>query len=1074
MTVALAGLALLLGCDDGGSAATEVDAGVKFDAETPADAGGGDAEDAEAPVGSECLDDDACAADEYCDVAADGTGSLTCRSGCRTAPDSCTAVDGSAVCDPDTRGCVARPCEDDSVCPGGEYCDTAAGACAPGCRTEPDSCGGEADCDPESRSCVAVGVCCAANDACALTREAACDGDFFGEIRSCQPDPCTAECASDDACDLRDWCTPRGRCERGCRPGVQGTCPDGEVCDPATRACGPGACGADADCEDWQYCGGDGRCAAGCRTEPDNCEVPTRCDGANRCRVFCDDDAQCGEDERCDPRTESCRPTCDPATHDGCEADEACDEETLRCVLGCRDDAGELDGGDDEPGRATVLRRADGPTWSIPGRAACAGDTDYYGIALSPGERVEVELSTDAAPGTLTLRLLQPDGTPAAEDASAEAQRRIRFPAPGAARVEQGTWRIAVIPAPGSPAAQYDLEVRVSTAIPPCFSDDRDPMDDRVAGATNTGQRQREDFEESFRGDLCGADVDWWCFPMTTDDGLEVTLVAPESCGPLTGELFEQGEADGEAFYRTGAAEVADAGDGPVEIYRFDGDPESGRFSDSNWCLRVSSADEAAFCEGYDLTLGFRRRGAICGDDVEPNDRLDQSVELDGDGPIADIEGNLPVDADLVVPRALRICRGDVDLFRMQVVPGDVLSAWILGDDETGALEVGFLDAEGRARGSTAEVSRGDDPPSKAVTFAAGRETVHVRVSGVGAGEGSYQIVVRREVGDASCARDIAEQDDRNDASDVATLLEADGDGRPVLQNAAICTEQGAARDDDWYRFEVPDDGTRLCLEAAFRQREGNVELELFRAAEVGDMCESDDSCVAAGSGRCVLGRCQPIVAQATSRDDGEFIALPPSEVEAGSYFLRAFAGADETVSYDLTVTQVPPPADEDAVCDPDWRERARPNDNAEIASDLGAGRISVCDAWLCHEERGPGDWYRVHVPAGADRTVHVGFSPMDGSLLLTGIDPEQGVDGIAESAELGTSVQCLNIQGGPAPTDVFVNVAADAVAMDGDRRVDYVLQVSPTDLQRTPRGACDTLSGGLFVHIAWPLLLLE
>ena len=78
------------------------------------------------------------------------------------------------------------------------------------------------------------------------------------------------------------------------------------------------------------------------------------------------------------------------------------------------------------------------------------------------------------------------------------------------------------------------------------------------------------------------------------------------------------------------------------------------------------------------------------------------------------------------------------------------------------------------------------------------------------------------------------------------------------------------------------------------------------------------------------------------------------------------------------------------------------------------------------------------------------------------------------EALEVQTTAQGSNGRGGEVATSLYLAVAADAVADDGDRRVDYTLRVVPTDLEAEPRGACDRLNGGLYDYIEWPTATLD
>ncbi len=1026
-------------CDDEGGGSTPV----ANDA-APEDAARGDAAPVDAaPVDAAvdvCVLDRDCADDRYCRVT-EGELEGACAPGCRTSPDSCEADEPRTFCDAASRACVGKPCEADGDCDAGRWCDD--GTCRVGCRLGGEDCADEAApsaCDPATHTCRPLAACCSAGDACSLTLDGACEGQRLVGVTACDPLPCTARCARDAECDVTEYCDSFGRCRGGCRVDDPGSCAPDERCAPTTRRCVQALCSADDECAVWQYCDGL-RCQTGCRTEPDTCEDGLRCDAARTCRPICVEDADCPAGF-CDVAARLCRPPCDPATHLPCAAGERCDADTARCVPGCADDAL----GDAVP----ALGNGEASE-----RVVCPGLVDRSTVALGAGERVQLTLGYDAATGgPLTLRLVDADGAVLVVDAGLDAPRVLRFPALGAPAWPGGDVHVEVL---GPRRTPYQLEVAVGR----CFADARDPGDDAAATATPAGRRQRDRFTDAWQGSVCRDDVDFYCFPMVADDGLLMNLVAPAGCDALRPTLaprarFEAGDA--ESLPVTTAA-----GPAGETVYRALGEAEAGAFTDEMWCLRVAGAAADAQCEDYDLSLEFLRRGTLCTDALEPNDGLAAAAPLDGEGLLAAADGRLPTGVDLELPLTLELCEGEVDLFRFQADERDVLRAWLESEDVRGELTVQLLDAEGQARGDVGRVTSRAADARIALTIAPTADTYYVRVAGQAASTGRYRLFVRREMAAGVCAEDLHELPDvRNDLSaDASVLMPADG--RATVKNAAICDPAADRRDEDWYRFVLPEDANALCVEARFQNADGDLDLMLFRSGAGGPPCGAGGSCA---EGFCVEGRCAEPVDEASTTASGEFVHLARGEAEPGVYFARVFGAGMANNTYDLTLSQVPAQVD---ACLRDFREREQANDDPRTATDLGARRAVVCDAWLCRNERASGDWYRVHVPARADRTVHLSFAPRtDGTLLLGFVDPENPA-AATESAELQASVQCLNIEGGPTGVDVFVGVTADTIVDDGDSRVDYVLQVAPTDLARTPRGACDTLSGGLFRHLAWP-----
>ena len=185
----------------------------------------------------------------------------------------------------------------------------------------------------------------------------------------------------------------------------------------------------------------------------------------------------------------------------------------------------------------------------------------------------------------------------------------------------------------------------------------------------------------------------------------------------------------------------------------------------------------------------------------------------------------------------------------------------------------------------------------------------------------------------------------------------------------------------------------------------------------------------------------------------------------SGEYFVLV-DGADSTEenSYNLAIS-VTPPSDE---CLPDWREQDAPNNNEANATDLGAGEAAVCDAWLCadrandNDERLLGDNYRLLVPAGEDRTVHLSYSRFtDGSALLSYLllDDEGNALDFQENPDPNRQAnsECMVIRGGATDASVVVLVSGDVTINDGDKRIDYSLWVRPTDVARDgANGRCE------------------
>ncbi|MCA9544516.1 MAG: PKD domain-containing protein [Myxococcales bacterium] len=289
----------------------------------------------------------------------------------------------------------------------------------------------------------------------------------------------------------------------------------------------------------------------------------------------------------------------------------------------------------------------------------------------------------------------------------------------------------------------------------------------------------------------------------------------------------------------------------------------------------------------------------------------------------------------------------------------------------------------------------------------------------------------------ADCAADPAEINGRNDAPENATVLGADN--RYVVDNQTICNNAAAA-DVDYFRFTIDENNARLVVRLLHNRAAGDLDLRLYNAANGGQIADS------------------------STAFDTEIIDVPRGQLAQGDYLLRVRSRAEAQGDYQLEVTVVPP---SDPCVDDAWEG---PNGNNVLGSAVplpGEARLGA--TWVCSAERRTGDWFRVDL-TDTDKTVHIRYArDVDGQLRLAAMNGD--LSAFTESLEVQTNAQCINLRATGQNTPVFLNVTASTVFSDGDDRVDYVLQVVDTDLDQDPRGACDTLSGGLFRFVQWPTL---
>lgn len=293
----------------------------------------------------------------------------------------------------------------------------------------------------------------------------------------------------------------------------------------------------------------------------------------------------------------------------------------------------------------------------------------------------------------------------------------------------------------------------------------------------------------------------------------------------------------------------------------------------------------------------------------------------------------------------------------------------------------------------------------------------------------------------ADCANDPAELEARNDTVDEPTIV--DIDRQLVIDDGTLCNSADAA-DADFYGFEVPRGDMRLAVTLT-HPAAVDLDLRLYNAATGVQ------------------------VAQSNTGYTTEIIAIPRGQLRAGDYAVRVASPDGAEADYTLSIALLPA----STPCLPDGYEGPGGNDRPDQSTPMSTP-LRLADAWICAAERQAGDWFRVPV-TDTDLTIHVGFNRQDALMSVSANTVRNGnIGAYAESVEVGTSVQCINVEANGNPTDVFVNIKAETIFSEPsgvDDRGDYVLQVVPTDLAASPRGACDDLSNGLFDFVVWPTL---
>lgn len=1064
-------------------------------------AGGGDMGDAMRPPPSSCVLDTNCPEGQYCEKAADALEGI-CVDGCRAA--SCAM---GQVCIAATHLCG---CAEDAGCPMGEVCEVETGLCGPAVvvcdPNDPVACPQGEVCNVESGACVGAAVCCngAVRSTCGLVpaEGGACDGSILAARDACDPNPCGPACAIDGDCGDDRFCSVDDSCIEGCREGQPSDCPDGLFCDPDKHSCEQlpeGPCQMDLECPDGTFCdvGGSGMCEPGCRANSDDCEGGLICDEMHIC-VACEMDLECGPGNYCDPDF-GCREDCIQDVD--CADGEYCDvsvPDDGRCVEGCRDN-------EFVPPNRDPMTAAEIPIVNsfgqIQGALVCGNSSDFFKVNLVQGARMQVDLAFDDAGGDLKLRLYDDDGvTVVGEAIQPGSPKRLRHTSMAGLGVERpGDYYIEVY-SEEAVDLRFDVTVVVIDSLDACFPDQSE-LENGGMGWNNQDNAMpvawagiRDEEVLNFRGSICGADEDWFVFPAHNDNaGLSLELNVAGLLGGAVVEIYATDRLRlglGNPNYATGAGVVTPQG---TSRYTLSVARDSGGLSNQDYFIRVRGQDRQSVLDDYGLIVNLLASGDGCElDAAEPNDQI---VDV---GPNADLDlmagisaaGLLRPGVDLEVPVALSLCIRETDYFHFTAEGGEQIAAWALSDGLAGEAVVEIIDAQGALRGQGGRMTPVAAPRQAASYNGAPAGEYHVRVRALNAGMArEYTLFINRSP-TMACGSDVAEVGAggmRNDTFATAvSLAAADGAGNRFEESGVICNVPPNTPDLDWYEFDVPVANSRICSTVGFNHGAGDLDLRLFQCDDdaAADLacnnaaicqqqgasnfclngncgCRSDADCDIDGrpglgplEGRCVASRCRLPLSASLHDGSPEVIDVSRGESPPGCYsVLVSGAAAIDQNAYDLQVTVSPPTNP----CVADWQEQDQDNDDQPRAVELGGAEHSICDAWVCSDERGVGDWYALDIPPGEDRTIFLSYAVFtDGLVLLTFIGPDEQFFDMASEPQFSPQVpsQCLNVHAG-AGGRAYVLVTGDAMRNNGDDQIDYSLRILPTDLDAEDTGKC-------------------
>ena len=626
---------------------------------------------------------------------------------------------------------------------------------------------------------------------------------------------------------------------------------------------------------------------------------------------------------------------------------------------------------------------------------------------------------------------------------------------------------------------QYRIDVAVADATASCFPDARElgAGDDIRSNGTEIpvlGLRS----EYSVTGTSCGNDTDWFKINLNPNDGLQL-------------DLRKDAGDDLDLFLIAANQNVASplaSTDDPNSLPFAEALDGNAFLPGGEWHIGVKTQDGGT--SAYTLDVVHFPSNPCAG--VDQGDTIPDAAMI---SPLLDMVQEVGASLGQNTQICNEGARGDVDYFCFDVDEGERLDAWLFTAEETaqpGEVAVQFTDGDGALLGSEALSTRDSETPAKARYIGTESGTYCARVSGVNGGDGNYRLFINRVSNSGGqCALDIAEEFGRNDRGSSATVLtaQADAPGHYQFNEGYICDLMRS--DEDWYRFNVPENRSSICVLAqGFNGDRADVDLSVYASAEQEPIncaaqgqltCDTfvDPVTGMMGAGACVpdttsgdnQSYCTASKARSISLYDFEMVHIGRGETADvdGDFFVRVTHRDESEGPYTLSVN-VNPNAD---VCADDGNEI---NNTSETAKFLGSAQTALCDSWVCSDERRAtaGDWFEIEVPAGQDRTVLIDFSQNEGRLEMNaqgahrmGPDGEVLFDmnsgegsGDASSFFRSGGRQCMLIKGGamtqPVQFQVFAASIGRPIALPGNNRVDYAIRVLPTNLDNDAAGACN------------------
>jgi len=286
----------------------------------------------------------------------------------------------------------------------------------------------------------------------------------------------------------------------------------------------------------------------------------------------------------------------------------------------------------------------------------CAGDVDFFKIALNVGDALTASLAFTHADGDIDLYLYGPTGNLIDWSVSTTNSESIAYTATAA-----GTYAVRVFGV-GQAENAYTLTLAVVPVTPICAEDAYEQNDTQATATRYPGA--------ALHGQICASDPDWVSVALNAGDSMRATLTFTNSVGDLELALYNQSGAFIGSSTTTSNTEQIDytaaaAGTYALKVYGF---------------LTAENA--------YTLTVSVVPATPTCTDDShENNDTPATAVAL----PSANFAG--------------QICAGDDDYYYVDLAAGETLVIDLDFVNANGDLDLRLLDAAGTTLASSTGVT---------------------------------------------------------------------------------------------------------------------------------------------------------------------------------------------------------------------------------------------------------------------------------------------------------------------------------------------------------------------------------